>query len=178
MVPYQQSVAMEAALRGVHVPVKLVRTPGGEHGPDFGAAGMPGAKWPEYFGEMVRWLDEHLKRPGAAGGRSALRNAQHRDPSTRARHDLESATREALLTKGQPTSNEATRTSAGNANHCGPPRHGLARCPSPPGWCALRGSAVRVIAGVASDSRRRGAPRSAGSIRVPTSPSPIFGRQG
>src|SRR6185369_1744487 len=37
-VPYQQSVAMEAALKAAGVPVKLLTIPGGEHGPNFGPA--------------------------------------------------------------------------------------------------------------------------------------------
>jgi acetyl esterase/lipase len=60
-VPFQQSVAMEAALRGANVPTKLVTVPGGEHGADFGAEGKPNPKWPDYFGETVRWLDQYLK---------------------------------------------------------------------------------------------------------------------
>ena len=68
-VPFQQSVAMEAALRTANVPVKLVRVPDGEHGPDFGAGGKPKAGWPDYFGETVRWLDQYLKRGTSASGR-------------------------------------------------------------------------------------------------------------
>jgi len=60
-VPYQQSVAMEAALRAVNVPVTLLRIPGGDHGPDFGAAGKPHPEWPDYLGETVQWLDRYLK---------------------------------------------------------------------------------------------------------------------
>ena len=60
-VPYQQSVAMEAALRAVNVPVKLVRVPGGEHGSDFGTTGKPHPQLPEILGEMVSWLDRYLK---------------------------------------------------------------------------------------------------------------------
>jgi len=60
-VPYQQSVAMEAALRAVNVPVTLLRIPGGDHGPDFGAAGKPHPEWPDYMGETVQWLDRYLK---------------------------------------------------------------------------------------------------------------------
>ena len=60
-VPYQQSVAMEAALRAVNVPVTLLRIPGGDHGADFGAAGKPHPEWPDYMGEMVQWLDRYLK---------------------------------------------------------------------------------------------------------------------
>jgi acetyl esterase/lipase len=60
-VPFQQSVAMEAAMRAVNVPVSLLRIQDGEHGPDFGAAGKPNPKWPDYLGAMTRWLDQHLK---------------------------------------------------------------------------------------------------------------------
>ncbi len=60
-VPYQQSVAFEAALRGVNVPVKLVRVPDGQHGSDFGTAGKPHQQFPEILGEMVSWVDRHLR---------------------------------------------------------------------------------------------------------------------
>lgn len=60
-VPFEQSVAMEAALRGVKVPVKLVRVAGGEHGPNFGTAGKPHADLERVLGETVTWLDGHLK---------------------------------------------------------------------------------------------------------------------
>lgn len=57
-VPFHQSEIMEAALRKVNVPVKLIRIEGADHGPDF-----PGAKNPpDYKGEIVRWLDTYLKR--------------------------------------------------------------------------------------------------------------------
>ena len=62
-VPFQQSVSMEAALRAANVPVKLLRIPGGEHGPDFGTPGKPHPEWPDFLGEMVRWLDQYLKTP-------------------------------------------------------------------------------------------------------------------
>ncbi len=61
IVPYQQSVAMEKALQGKNVAVKLVRVVGGEHGPNFGTAGKPHPQLPEIFGETVSWLDRHLK---------------------------------------------------------------------------------------------------------------------
>jgi acetyl esterase/lipase len=61
-VPFEQSVAMEKALRAANVPVKLVRIPGGEHGEDFGAKGKPNPSWPDYVGEMVAWFDQHLKK--------------------------------------------------------------------------------------------------------------------
>ncbi|MBE3134144.1 MAG: prolyl oligopeptidase family serine peptidase, partial [Acidobacteria bacterium] len=60
-VPYAQSVAMEKALRAADVPVKLVTIPGGAHGADFGARKTPHPEWPDYTGEMIQWLDSHLK---------------------------------------------------------------------------------------------------------------------
>ena len=62
VVPFNQSVAMEKALAAAHVPVKLVRVPGGGHGPDFGAGDKAHPEWPDYFGETIRWLDTYLKR--------------------------------------------------------------------------------------------------------------------
>ncbi len=57
-VPFQQSVLMEAALRRIGVPVKLIRIEGGTHGPTF-----PGAKTPpDYRAEMVKWFDAHLRK--------------------------------------------------------------------------------------------------------------------
>jgi fermentation-respiration switch protein FrsA (DUF1100 family) len=64
-VPYQQSVAFEAALRSANVPVKLVRVAEGEHGDDFGKEGKPHPQMPEIMSEMVNWLDRYLKAPGA-----------------------------------------------------------------------------------------------------------------
>lgn len=61
LVPYQQSVAMEAALRSAGVPVKLVTVPGGVHGADFGAAGKPHPEWPNYYAETVAWFDRYLR---------------------------------------------------------------------------------------------------------------------
>ena len=60
-VPFEQSVAMENALRRVNVPVKLVRVAGGEHGPNFGTAGKPHADLPKVLRETASWLDDHLK---------------------------------------------------------------------------------------------------------------------
>jgi acetyl esterase/lipase len=60
-VPFEQSVAMEGALRRANVPVKLVRVAGGEHGPNFGTAGKPHPDLPKVLGETVTWLDDHLK---------------------------------------------------------------------------------------------------------------------
>lgn len=66
-VPFQQSVAMEAALRTANVPVKLMRVAGGEHGPNFGTDGKPHPDLQKVFDETVAWLDAHLKRaPGSA----------------------------------------------------------------------------------------------------------------
>jgi len=61
VVPYEQSVAMEAALKAAGATVKLVTIPGGEHGPNFGAPNKPHAQLPEAFKETVSWLDTHLK---------------------------------------------------------------------------------------------------------------------
>jgi acetyl esterase/lipase len=60
-VPFDQSVAMEGALRRVNVPVTLVRVAGGEHGPDFGTPGKPHPELPAVFEQTVAWLDGHLK---------------------------------------------------------------------------------------------------------------------
>jgi len=61
-VPFHQSELMEAALRKVNVPVKLIRIEGGDHGPDF-----PGAKNPpDYKGEMVKWFDRYLLKKTAS----------------------------------------------------------------------------------------------------------------
>lgn len=56
-VPYNQSEAMEAALKKVNVTVKLVRVPGGDHGSDFPGNTQP-MDWP---GMAVEWFDTHLK---------------------------------------------------------------------------------------------------------------------
>src|SRR5499425_452046 len=55
-VPFHQSELMEAALKKAGVPVKLVRIPGGDHGPTFPGATNP----PDYKGEMVKWFDLYL----------------------------------------------------------------------------------------------------------------------
>ena len=71
-VPFEQSVAMEAALRRVNVPVKLVRVTGGEHGPNFGTEGKPHPDLPKVFEETIAWLDAHLK--GSAGANRQQRS--------------------------------------------------------------------------------------------------------
>lgn len=57
-VPYAQSEELEKALKAAGVPVKLVRVPGGAHGPDFPGAVNP----PDYMGEMIAWFDRYLKK--------------------------------------------------------------------------------------------------------------------
>ncbi len=61
VVPYQQSVAMQAALKAVGATVKLVTISGGEHGPNFGVPNEPHAQLPEALKETVSWLDTHLE---------------------------------------------------------------------------------------------------------------------
>lgn len=65
-VPFEQSVAMEAALRRANVPVKLVRVAGGEHGPNFGTPDKPHADLTQVLRETVGWLDDHLKPQSAS----------------------------------------------------------------------------------------------------------------
>jgi acetyl esterase/lipase len=67
-VPFQQSVGMEAALRAVNVPVKLVRVTGGAHGPTFGPSGKPHPQFPAVLEESVTWLDRHLRAVPAGNG--------------------------------------------------------------------------------------------------------------
>ena len=57
-VPFHQSELMEAALRNVGVPVKVIRIEGGDHGPTFSGAKNP----PDYKAEIVKWFDQHLRR--------------------------------------------------------------------------------------------------------------------
>jgi dipeptidyl aminopeptidase/acylaminoacyl peptidase len=56
-------MALQAALQKARVESKLITIPGGTHGPTFGlAAGAARpADWLDYYGEMVRWFDPHLK---------------------------------------------------------------------------------------------------------------------
>ena len=61
-VPYQQSVAMETALRNLGVPVRLLTVVGGEHGPNFGTGGNPHPQLAQALTETVSWLDRHLKK--------------------------------------------------------------------------------------------------------------------
>ena len=57
-VAFGQSEEMEAKLKAAGVKVKLVRIPGGGHGPTFPGAVNP----PDYLGEMTRWFNENLVR--------------------------------------------------------------------------------------------------------------------
>jgi dipeptidyl aminopeptidase/acylaminoacyl peptidase len=65
-VPFQQSVAMEAALTGARVPVKLFRVTGGAHGSTFATGGAPHAQFTEVLRETTAWLDRHLTGGTAA----------------------------------------------------------------------------------------------------------------
>jgi acetyl esterase/lipase len=58
-VPFKHSELMEAALKKAGVPVKLVRLPGGGHGPAFYRAQKD---WPDFQAETVRWFDQHLQK--------------------------------------------------------------------------------------------------------------------
>lgn len=58
LVAYSQSEEFEKALRAAGVTVKLVRVPGGGHGPAFPGAVSP---VPDYMGETVAWFDRYLK---------------------------------------------------------------------------------------------------------------------
>jgi acetyl esterase/lipase len=61
LIPYRQSVEMEAALRAAKVPTRLVTIPGGGHGADFVPGDKPHPDWPDYFGETVAWFDRYLR---------------------------------------------------------------------------------------------------------------------
>ena len=63
VVPFEQSVAMDEALRHHGVPARLVRVAGGEHGATFGPPDSPHPQLSETFKEMVAWLDQHLSGP-------------------------------------------------------------------------------------------------------------------
>ena len=62
-VPVLQSEIMEAALKKVGVPVKLIRIPGGNHGLTTEGARVS----PEYDADVVKWFDAYLRK--AAVGR-------------------------------------------------------------------------------------------------------------
>jgi len=60
-VPFQQSIAMEAALRQAGVPVKLVRVEGGQHGTTFTTDSKAHRQLPETLAETLSWLSRYLK---------------------------------------------------------------------------------------------------------------------
>lgn len=55
---FKQSEVLEPALKKAGVEVRLLRIPSGGHGPKLDGAKTP----PDYVGEMIRWLDQHLIR--------------------------------------------------------------------------------------------------------------------
>jgi acetyl esterase/lipase len=57
IVPIKHSEVMEQALKTAGVSTKFLRVAGAGHGPTFSGAANP----PDYLGEMVRWLETHLK---------------------------------------------------------------------------------------------------------------------
>lgn len=58
IVHINQAEAMEKTFQDAGATVKLVCIPGGGHGPTFGNPDNP----PDYKGEMINWLDTHLKK--------------------------------------------------------------------------------------------------------------------
>jgi acetyl esterase/lipase len=60
-VPFEESVAMETALKQAGVPTGLIRVPGGVHGADFGIGSKPHPDWPDFFAAAVAWYDKHLR---------------------------------------------------------------------------------------------------------------------
>ena len=61
IVPLQQSEIMEQKLTSAGVPVRLIRVPGGQHGPYFLFFGKDVARRPDDFGEALKWFDRYLK---------------------------------------------------------------------------------------------------------------------
>ncbi len=57
VVPFEQAELMEKGLRAAGVPVRLLKVPGGGHGPTFDGARNP----PDYMGEMCGWLNRYLQ---------------------------------------------------------------------------------------------------------------------
>lgn len=57
VVPFEQAELMEKGLRAAGVAVRLLRVPGGGHGPTFDGAQNP----PDYMGEMRAWLNKYLR---------------------------------------------------------------------------------------------------------------------
>jgi acetyl esterase/lipase len=71
-VPFDQAELMESVLRKAGVATKLVRVPGGGHGPTFAGATNP----PDYMAEMTGWLAARLPAPppSSAAGRVLVDN--------------------------------------------------------------------------------------------------------
>ena len=61
VVPLQQSEAMEQKLTCAGVPVRLIRVPGGQHGPYFLFFGKDEPRRPDDVGEALKWFDRYLK---------------------------------------------------------------------------------------------------------------------
>ena len=59
-VPFSQAELMLSAMQRANGEVKLIRVPSGEHRFPLDVSKHP--EWPDVLGEMVRWLDGHLKR--------------------------------------------------------------------------------------------------------------------
>jgi acetyl esterase/lipase len=60
IVPLKQSEIMEGALKQAGITVRLIRVPGGAHGPNFRLpVGDP--RLPDHLGEAVRWFDAQLR---------------------------------------------------------------------------------------------------------------------
>jgi len=55
VVPFSQSERLRTGLRDVDVEVKLIRVPGGDHGP-----GLIQENSPNHIAEIIDWLNEHL----------------------------------------------------------------------------------------------------------------------
>lgn len=58
VVPYSQSEIFAAALQASGVETRVIRMPGGGHGPSI----VSGPDSPDYLGPMIEWFDSHLKR--------------------------------------------------------------------------------------------------------------------
>jgi acetyl esterase/lipase len=61
VVPLQQSEIMERKLTAAGVPVRLIRVPGGQHGPYFLFFGKDEPRRPDDIGEALKWFDRYLK---------------------------------------------------------------------------------------------------------------------
>ena len=59
--PIQQSEIMEKKLTSAGVSVRLIRVPGGQHGPYFLFFGKGEPRRPDDFGEALKWFDRHLR---------------------------------------------------------------------------------------------------------------------